>query len=181
MRHLLSVNPPSRINDHWVTNDQINASAITCSVRDDRLAGKPNDPKYRFQADFYKKFACDIVSETVLQYPYAYISEKTLRPIACKRMFVILGAPGTLKLLQSKGFFTFGDFIDESYDDIADSQTRFLSVIVEIEKLCCTPLPEVKQYLHSIKSRPEHNFTVLQNLQSQELANFSKILNHDYS
>jgi hypothetical protein len=181
MRHLILVDPPSRINDHWISSDKINADPIIYHVSDNRLAGKPNDLMYRFQADFYKKFACDIVSETVLQYPYAYISEKTLRPIACKRMFVILGAPGTLKLLQDKGFFTFGDFIDESYDDIVDSQARFLSVVAEIEKLCCMPLPKVKQYLHSIKSRLEHNFTVLQNLQSQELENFSKILNHDYT
>lgn len=179
MRHLLLVDPPSRINDHWINSDQINGDPVAHSVQDDRLAGTPNDSRYRFQADFYKKFACDIVSETVLQYPYAYISEKTLRPIACKRMFLVLGAPGTLELLQHKGFFTFGDFIDESYDAVADPQTRFLAVVAEVEKLCLTPLPEIKQYLHSIKDRLEHNFTLLQNLQSQELEYFSKILNHD--
>jgi len=59
------------------------------------------------------------------QYPIEgmFITEKTFRPIAMGHPFIILGQVGILKKLQNYGFRT--DFIDTSYDDIADHKKRF--------------------------------------------------------
>lgn len=174
MNNIITIVPWTRVNDSWMTSDAIDASLVTKSVTDHRLYGRPGsiDP----QPAFYEHFACDIVTETVLNYPYPYITEKTLRPIATKRMFIILGAPGILELLHSKGFETFGDLIDESYDQIQDPEQRFLAVITEVEKFCALPLEQIKTYLHSNHQRFQHNFDVLKNLPQQELDEFLTLL-----
>lgn len=179
MRNLISVLPHTRYNDHWISSDRVNGNPIQKNVKDFRIKGTPNSLPYRFQTTFYEQFACDIVSETVLNYPYPYISEKTLRSIASKRMFILLGAAGSLALLHRKGFITFNDIVDESYDLIQDPEDRFLSVVRAVEKFCSMPLAEIKIYMNSIKERLDYNFHVLQNLQQTELEEFSNILNND--
>lgn len=170
IKHILCLTPFTRINDEFITgNFPIDASPVNKNILSPIVEGGPNSSKFRFQADFYKKIACDVVSETVLNYPYPYISEKTLRPIACKRMFIILGAPYTLELLHSKGFQTFDDLVDETYDTILDPEERFLAVVNEVEKLCEKPTEEIVEYLRSIKSRLEHNFNILKNLENTEI------------
>lgn len=170
IKHILYITPFTRINDEFITgNFPIDASPVNKNILSPIVEGGPNSSKFRFQADFYKKIACDVVSETVLNYPYPYISEKTLRPIACKRMFIILGAPYTLELLHSKGFQTFDDLVDETYDTILDPEERFLAVVSEVEKLCEKPTEEIVEYLRSIKSRLEHNFNILKNLENTEI------------
>ena len=177
MRNILTVIPQTRINDSWIVSDKINATPVRHKIVNHRIAGEPNDFRYHFQADFYEHFACDIVSETVLNYPYPYISEKTLRSIASKRMFILLGAPRSLQLLHSKGFVTFNDLIDEAYDLIDNPEERFLAVIKEVEKFCALPLPAVKLYMKNITPRLDHNFQILENLQQSELTKFQQVLN----
>lgn len=180
IKNLLVITPFTRINDEFVKDStSINALPVNKNIFSPIVEGEPNSAKYRYQADFYKHIACDIVSETVLDYPYPYISEKTLRPIACKRMFIILGAQYTLELLQSKGFKTFGDLIDESYDAIKNPETRFLKVVEEVKKICEKPTLEVIDYLESIKSRLDKNFETLKNLQQVEINQLKSRLDID--
>jgi hypothetical protein len=55
------------------------------------------------------------------------ITEKVTKPILNYHPFVILGNQHTLKVLKFYGFKTFSDFWDESYDEIEDSEERFLA------------------------------------------------------
>jgi hypothetical protein len=166
----LSVTPYTSVNDSWITSDQINATPARQDVQHPLLASE-NYPTL-WVADFYKKIALDIVTETVFNYPYPYVSEKTLRPINCKRMFIILGPKGQLAYLKSLGIDTFGDLIDESYDEIADPETRFLHVVQEIKKFCALDLEQIKQYYVNNKTKFDHNFQVLKNLPQREIQNF---------
>lgn len=61
----------------------------------------------------------DIVSETyaVDSDNLFFITEKTYRPITRGCIFLILGNPGILRYLKSKGIETFDDLFDESYDE----------------------------------------------------------------
>jgi gas vesicle protein len=177
MINIIEVSPKTRINDQFVSDDSMNASPPENIVtRHPLITGVPNESLTRYQADFYKYIAVDIVVETVLNYPYPYISEKTLRPLACKRMLIVLGAPGTLKLLKSKGFVTFDDFINESYDDIQNTIDRFNAVEKEIKKICDTPLGDIKDYMKNNSEKFEHNFSVLVNLQNNELKQIAETL-----
>lgn len=170
MRNTIKLEPPTRVNDNWISDGSIQASTAELqNWKHPLISGGPNASATRYQADFYRHVSLDIVAETVLNYPYAYISEKTFRPIACKRMFIILGAKGSLQLLHSLGFTTWGDFIDESYDTIDDPVQRFLSVKNEVIRICHTPLDAIKLYMSKNLSKLEHNFSTLKNLQNRDL------------
>jgi len=167
--NVLRLEPFSRVNDAWVHDAVPDASPVCESRRHAMITGLPNSADTRFQAGFYRFAACDFVVETVLHYPYPYVSEKTLRPMACKRMFVICGPSGVLALLRSKGFATFDDFIDEGYDAEPDPVKRFQHVIREMRDLCARPLQQIVQYLKLNQDRLDHNFDTLMRLQNQEL------------
>lgn len=172
--NIIKTDPITRINDKFVTNSNINCTPAESWYCHPIISGRPNSTRYR--ADFYKKIALDIVTESVFNYPYPYISEKTLRPIACKRMFIIVGAANTLSLLKDYGFQSWDGIIDESYDQIADPEKRFIAVTDSIKHFCSLPLPTVKKFLHDNQDRLNHNFKVLQNLQDLEVNRISNIL-----
>ena len=168
----------TRVNDRFVFNNTINCVIPSTNISHPIIQGLPNDKSFRFQASFYKKIALDIVTETVFHYPYPYISEKTLRPIGCKRMFIILGPANLLKLLQAKGFSTFNDFLDESYDSITCPTQRFHSVVKSIKNYMERPLTEIKDFYIKNQQRFDNNFQILQELRSEELATLKSRLEH---
>ena len=57
-----------------------------------------------------------VVTETVYAGARQHLTEKTFKPVALGRPFVLLAAPGSLEYLRSYGFRTFHDVWDESYD-----------------------------------------------------------------
>ena len=62
--------------------------------------------------------------------------------------FIILGRPGILKNLKEKGFQTFPELFDESYDEIEDDYERFTKVVSEVKRVCELDINE----LHEIYS-----------------------------
>lgn len=168
MKNYLTVVPSTRVNENWISKE-FDATQINKSVRHELIQGEPNSPETRFQPDFYKKIALDIVAETVYNYPYPCITEKTLRPVACKKMFIVLGPPGVLQLLHHKGFRTFGDVIDESYDSISDPNDRFFCVQQSILKFVSMPLQEIKSIIEQKTDVLEHNFQRLLLLEELEI------------
>ena len=161
--------PWTRCND-WL-DYRIPTATISQPMTHPIINGAPNDNNTRFQADFFNKVALDVVTETVYNYPYPYISEKTLRPIACKRFFIVVGPAGVLKLLRSKGFETFGDIIDESYDLAHDPWERWQILKSSIKSFVTTPLDEIKQIITAHQDILDHNFQILKKLEDVEIAN----------
>ena len=100
--------PFTRQNELWADNS-INCNPVTKKYCHPIISGTKGDLSTLHGADFYKYIGLDIVTETVYNYPYPCITEKTLRPIACKRLFVVVGPPGVLSLLHSKGFETYNN------------------------------------------------------------------------
>ena len=77
----------------------------------------------------YNSCLIEVVLETIYDNQKIHLTEKSLRPIACKTPFIILGGAGSLKYLKDYGFRTFDTCWDESYDTIKDSNDRMKSVI----------------------------------------------------
>lgn len=169
MHYNLLVDPNTRVNDCFVKNDKINCVYPDHTFWHTLIPQSSRANTTRYRADFYSKIALDVVTETVFDYPYPYLTEKTLRPIACKRMFAIVGPMHTLKTLKDYGFKTWAELIDESYDSIHDPEARFLSVIESIKNFCKVPLQDVRQFLFDHKDRLEQNFQVLQSLRENEV------------
>lgn len=89
------------------------------------------------------------------EHDYVRITEKTARVLLAKRVFVMFGAVGTLKFLQSLGFRTFSDIIDESYDLITDPYQRFSLAFEQVKRLA--DLDPVDVYKIT-QERREHNY-----------------------
>jgi hypothetical protein len=164
--------PFTRQNELWVDNS-IECSPVTEKYCHPIILGTKGDVSTLHQANFYKYIGLDIVTETVYNYPYPYITEKTLRPIACKRLFVVVGPPGVLALLHSKGFETFSDVLDESYDTIQDPHERFWQLQKTIKEFVLQPLDTIIDVVKLKTPALEHNFEVLKKLQDIELQNLN--------
>lgn len=54
-----------------------------------------------------------------------FFTEKIVKPLVALRPFVVFSVPRYLETLQSLGFRTFGDIIDESYDQEPDDERRW--------------------------------------------------------
>ena len=72
--NIIQITPFTRVNDLFVSAPDIDASIPTSNVSNPLITSGPNSKDTRFQADFYKHIACDIVVETVFDYPYPYVS-----------------------------------------------------------------------------------------------------------
>lgn len=63
------------------------------------------------------------------------MSEKTYKAIICQP-FIHLGSYGVLRYMRSRGYQTFPELFDESYDDIINHKERLLAVVDSVEKVC---------------------------------------------
>jgi len=65
-----------------------------------------------------------VATETVFFGNRWHLTEKTFKPIVLEMPFILVAPAGSLEYLRSYGFKTFGDIIDESYDDETDDIKR---------------------------------------------------------
>lgn len=170
MKHLLLASPKTRINDSYNYDERINVSSEgIIAYTHPMINSGPNEDATHYQADFYKHIAVDISVESVLDYRYGYVTEKSLRAFASKRMLLVVGAAGTLAVLRSKGFDVFDDFFYNEYDTIENTNDRFCMVADEIIRICNLKTSDIVDWMNQNKHRIEQNFKVLQELQQTEL------------
>jgi len=96
-----------------------------------------NYPKIGFDQDVYEKpyndCAVSIVSESDVT--GLFITEKVYKPLMAGQIFVVQGFHGILAKLRSMGFETFGEHIDESYDEEPDHDKRCDMIRSTLEKI----------------------------------------------
>jgi hypothetical protein len=176
-KNLIKLFPQTRINDLFVKpGSSLDFSTVNGPYKDPIIQGKPY-VDHRVYADFYKKIGVDIVVETTMSYPYNFITEKTYRPIANGRPFIIVGPKNTLSFLKSLGFLTFSSIINESYDSIDCPEKRFLSVSDAILTFVNRPLDQVINDIRSVNNILEHNQICLKNLIDVQFEHFKKQIN----
>ena len=100
----------------------------------------------------YNESYYTVVTET--RYDRIFLTEKTAKPILAKRLFIIVGAQHTLKRMREHGFKTFGNVIDESFDDEPDNEKRWTMAMEQVEFLCTANHHDV---LTKIQPIVEHN------------------------
>jgi len=98
-----------------------------------------------------------VVNETVWQ-DKIHFSEKIFKPIVLHQPFVVVQAPGSLKYLQSYGFKTFGDWWDESYDNIQDPTQRLQAIAKIINDIGGKDISELEKLRMEMAGVLEHNF-----------------------
>jgi hypothetical protein len=122
-------------NQHYTNHIFVNANWKPIHKLEQYL--DPTTATSNSSADFdiadYNSTEFEIVLETLYSDQRQQLTEKILRPIACKQPFILASTPGSLKYLHKYGFQTFGEIIDESYDNIQDPVQR-MQCIIDIMK-----------------------------------------------
>jgi hypothetical protein len=103
----------------------------------------------------------EIVLETLFDDTRLHLTEKTLRPIACGKPFMLAATPGSLQYLRNYGFETFGEHIDESYDSIVDPRKRLTAIAGEMQRISSLPVDQKSllwENLNCIAKRNQRRF-----------------------
>ena len=69
---------------------------------------------------WYNRTEFSVVVESQMNTGGIFITEKTMKPLALKHPFILLGSLGTLEFMQSVGFVTYDNLFDETYDKSSD-------------------------------------------------------------
>lgn len=99
------------------------------------IKGGSNDQDTRFNAMFLQHAFVYVATETVGDYPYPYITEKTWKGFYSRVPLIVLGAKRSLSLLRGYGFKTFSKWWDESYDELDTFASRSNAVICILKEL----------------------------------------------
>jgi hypothetical protein len=83
-----------------------------------------------------------LVTETVLEYPYSFFTEKIAKPLAIGHPWIAATNRGFYRDLHNLGFRTFGHVIDESFDQIDNDQSRMERIVQVTQDLCSSNLVE---------------------------------------
>ena len=122
---------------------------------------------------FLKKAGVYIVSETMFNHPSPYFSEKTVSALLSNRPFIIIGEHGSLRALKQKGYKTFNDMFDESYDNIIDPSSRMESIFELVKDINARSLDEIKENVLKCQDKLSHN----RNLMMASISRYTKKVN----
>ena len=116
---------------------------------------------------YYENTCFELVTETIGDIDgddSFYFTEKTIKPIAMGHPFIMLSTKHFLKNLRGLGFKTFGDFIDESYDECDNVNDRVEIISKNLERLDIT---ESKKFYNDTRNICEYNQNHLMYLQGR--------------
>jgi hypothetical protein len=118
---------------------------------------------------YYNDIFVDIVHESYMSGTVFFCTEKTWRPILARRPFITAAGQGHLANMRQLGFRTFGEFWDESYDDL--SMTDRIQAIVKVLATISSWSPEeLVSKLAEMKHILDHNYTTFLRLTQQQIA-----------
>lgn len=83
----------------------------------------------------YSQSSFILILETAFQTPKKHLTEKIFKAIVAGKPFILAAGKGNLQYLRNYGFKTFGDYIDESYDNEADDKKRCFLIKWLIESI----------------------------------------------
>ena len=105
------------------------------------------------------QFQIDVVAESDV-FNYHWLTEKVAKPLATGKPFVLLGGRGSLQLLHDWGFVTFGDIIDESYDDEEIPTLRIEKIIHSLKQVYNSP--DRQHIIEQMNQTAQHNIAQYQ-------------------
>jgi hypothetical protein len=148
-------------------------SFIKCLPLNIDKKAEPNN-NLNEEHSLYENVFLDLVNETHQPDNQLFVTEKTFRPIAHLRPFIINGDRWTLRYLKDHGFKTFDRWWDESYDDKQDDWKRIESLTEIIKRLCSMPLESLLVLYKEMLPVLEHNQQILRD--ADEYKNLKEIL-----
>ena len=118
---------------------------------------------------YYENTEFSLVSETFVVDTVRFITEKTYKPLIMGHPFLIYGTPKILQYLKNRGYETFPNIFDESYDDCSCLKTKTKLILDNLKNYNNVFTPETKEKL-------KHNQNHFSKLLTKEICR-NKIIN----
>ena len=112
---------------------------------------------------FYQQSLISIITETNYYDREVSLTEKSFKPTKEKHPFIIVGVNGALKGMRDLGFRTFGEFWDESYDDIEDPGERMRKLMDIVGQISTWTPEQIVDFRRRVKPILDHNYEVIRN------------------
>lgn len=111
-------------------------------------------------APHFVQAALSLVTETEMgSAQVRRFTEKSVKPLAFGQLMLVLGPPRTLATLREYGFRTFGDVVDESYDELQDQASRLGAVLAEFDRVASLPPEDLGEVLRRASDTLAHNLS----------------------
>jgi len=98
-----------------------------------------------------------VVTETVYRGNKNHLTEKTFKPIVMQQPFIIQSCRGSLEYLRRYGFKTFGEFWDESYDELPD-ETRTKAIGQLMQDINLMSQKDKASLQSAVSNTVKHNY-----------------------
>ena len=125
---------------------------ITSTVQEVQVAGTVVSLSQIIPVDIYNRTCYSLVAETEINNRYSFFTEKIIKPMLARRLFVVAAGQYYLRNLRSLGFRTFDGIVDETYDVIEDVDTRITAVCCAADAVDQISDPAL------LKEITEHNY-----------------------
>ena len=148
-------------SDTWIWEDEgleIIDTDLKWTVSQVRYYGQQMSLSQVVPINIYNQTAYSVVAETNFSSNFVFHTEKIVKPILARRMFIVFGGRYYLKNLQRLGFKTFDGILDESYDYESDYQIRGRLICEQINHIITQ---DQQMILDKIKPIVDYNYDVL--------------------
>lgn len=115
--------------------------------------------------DIYNRTRYTLVTETLTDNNFSFFTEKIVKPMLAKRLFIVCSGQYYLKNLRQLGFRTFDGLVNESYDEIESWEERTKAACAEAQRLSTLDGNLIQSAITDIV---EHNYRHLMNTPWQQ-------------
>jgi hypothetical protein len=112
-----------------------------------------------------------LVTETVLEHPYSFFTEKISKPLAIGHPWIAASNRGFYRDIRNLGFRTFSHVIDESWDSIDHDQDRMDRIVQVVSDLS---RQDLGSFLSACESTCKYNQQHLHHVVQQENSSFAQ-------
>jgi hypothetical protein len=154
---------PAMNNPGWIWEDQgleVIDTDFKWTVGQVRYYGQQMFLSQVAPIKIYNQTAFSLVTETNFSNNFVFHTEKIVKPIIARRLFIAFAGQHYLRNLHRLGFKTFSDIIDERYDNEPDYRLRGQMICEQISHLI---KQDQQQILDAVKPIVDHNYAVMMN------------------
>ena len=138
---------------------------ITLSVQEVTVDGTIVSLSQILPREIYAQTRYSLVTETLTDNGWSFFTEKIVKPMLAKRLFLVASGQHYLRNLRNLGFRTFEGLVDESYDQEPDANLRLEMIMDQVRYLSQQDAGVMQQHIAPIL---EHNFQVIMHTDWQQ-------------
>ena len=117
----------------------------------------------------------------MFDYPYSFRTEKIWKPVAMGQPWIVAANQGYYRDMHNLGFQTYGHVIDESFDNIENSQDRIERIAQVVEDLCQQDLASFLDACYNVcKYNQQHLAEMSQTVRKEFPQQFEQFINERF-